>query len=138
MNLAEYTGAASSASTLAPGAARLQLDPKEIQRLDRQDRLFTRPDEESDGCALPQRSSNSFNQTSAGSATAALNPAAAAKAAAAKFGMPPAAALGRRSSVVKTSESMQPVGNAAQLVAKQRRSSVTMPDSVTQGDIMSR
>ena len=137
MNLAEYTGAASSASTLAPGAARLQLDPKEIQRLDRQDRLFTRPDEE-DSCALPQRSSNSFNQTSAGSATAALNPAAAAKAAAAKFGMPPAAALGRRSSVVKTSESMQPVGNAAQLVAKQRRSSVTMPDSVTQGDIMSR
>ena len=137
MNLAEYTGAASSASALAPGAARLQLDPKEIQRLDRQDRLFTRPDEESDGCALPQRSSNSFNQTSAGSATAALNPAAAAKAAAAKFGMP-SVALGRRSSVVKTSESMQPVGNAAQLVAKQRRSSVTMPDSVTQGDIMSR
>ena len=136
MNLAEYTGAASSASTLAPGAARLQLDPKEIQRLDRQDRLFTRPDEE-DSCALPQRSSNSFNQTSAGSATAALNPAAAAKAAAAKFGMP-SVALGRRSSVVKTSESMQPVGNAAQLVAKQRRSSVTMPDSVTQGDIMSR
>ena len=136
MNLAEYTGAASSASALAPGAARLQLDPKEIQRLDRQDRLFTRPDEE-DSCALPQRSSNSFNQTSAGSATAALNPAAAAKAAAAKFGMP-SVALGRRSSVVKTSESMQPVGNAAQLVAKQRRSSVTMPDSVTQGDIMSR
>ena len=136
MNLAEYTGAASSASTLAPGAARLQLDPKEIQRLDRQDRLFTRPDEE-DSCALPQRSSNSFNQTSAGSATAALNPAAAAKAAAAKFGMP-SVALGRRSSVVKTSESMQPVGNAAQLVAKQRRSSVTMPDSVTQGDILSR
>lgn len=136
VNLADYTGAAASASA---GAGRPQLDPREIQRLDRQDRLFTtRHDEsEAEGYAPPTRSAGSFSQAGAGSAAAApLNPATAAKAAAAMFGMSPA--LGRRASMVKTSESMQPVGNAAQLVAKQRRSSVSVPDSVTQGDIMSR
>lgn len=114
------------------------IDLKTLHRMEKMEKLFV------DTSGSPDISSCGMNSSAAG--TTGISLAAASRAAAAKFGYSSsgrAGASGRINTTVVSGSSsnggeFQAAGNAAQVAARQRRASVTMPDSVTQDDILAR
>lgn len=142
---ANLTSSGSFSGSLLPSERRgsmlgTTLTVKDVDRLCKEDGLFQSVVH---GGSLrdPTRGRGVLNdliQTKGPISTApALPPAAAARAAAAAFGATGTTGLGRPASR-GTNSSVQLVGNAAQVAAKQRRASITIPDGMSQGDIMSR
>ena len=135
-------GSGSGSLPTSPSGRRssIDLDPqslREFQQRERDESLFHSGSPRGGGCT--PRGGSAFSgplspssgvPAASGGPRVGLPPAVAAKSAAAAFGM--------SSRVGGSHDTMQLGGNAAQVVAQQRRASAVVPDSMSQEDIMSR